>query len=894
MKHPRILRWITCMGVTLILVLATGVIVVSSVSAQPAGYLEIVGSPLTIQVGSNASIQVYHQNYTHGATYGSGDSGFFLAIGDNIYGPDTEETNEYSIGPTTLKLELISNQGPLGSGSSAEPYRIVTTQRLVGDGAVLGVVQTTSYINGKQFFQLQWQITNNGSGESCFKAYHAADIYFADDDLGYGYYNAATGSVGGFNKGRDWFMVFTPLTPAEHYQEDHFGIIWYRVESKDDFEDTIDNEYSDNGIGLQWNRCLPAGQTITLGDRWSFGESESAVLGIPGGFRNAGPLVPEITTYIPTPLDVSTQPGVVGTNLLLAAFLMLPFALAAEFFTRTLAENEEILRRRIKPVDWIARLEQNIEKRIGAHLKKSVLVDIAKLLGVMLFYGLVFSLLDRTWNPFSLKGLVLFFSMTIAYGLVGIADDILQWRVIRKWGLPANLTVRPTNFLLAIVSTFTSRIISLVPGLMFGTPEALHTDEERFNESQRNTLLKISAITFTSIGLVVWLPTIATGLLQKISLPEIIGTFIGGLEAFLLVVFAVAMENTFVQMLGFTGGFGKALKKKNRWLWFGALIGVVFIFLHTLLNPRGELAAALQEGNVLLFLGVVVAFVIFTFGMRIYFRIRNPHTAEGTIPVLPATSVPAVSTQPIPLRTAVTAIPFIEAEKVPVITTLGGEKQCPICCNTIKAQATLCRFCRATFTVTLKGYCLTDHKILGGTDAGKCIRCGDDLADLHVESRLLQAPSVRPTRIAAEKLDAPVIVPVVETTAQTDTKHCPSCGQTIKAEAKICRYCRARLDAPPPEPAIVEPLPKKSELVMEMPGPQACPKCSGSLSERKGSPISPYINTYTCSKCGWRGFKCGKTDCDGYLKPQEAGYPNSVRYNCVKCGWTGMGARVGL
>src|SRR4030067_2322238 len=43
-------------------------------------------------------------------------------------------------------------------------------------------------------------------------------------------------------------------------------------------------------------------------------------------FRPAGPLAPEITTYIPTPLDVSTKPGVVGANLLLAALVMLPFA----------------------------------------------------------------------------------------------------------------------------------------------------------------------------------------------------------------------------------------------------------------------------------------------------------------------------------------------------------------------------------------------------------------------------------------------------------------------------------------------------------------------------------------------------------------------------------------
>ena len=70
-----------------------------------------------------------------------------------------------------------------------------------------------------------------------------------------------------------------------------------------------------------------------------------------------------------------------------------------------------------------------------------------------------------------------------------------------------------------------------------------------------------------------------------------------------------------------------------------------------------------------------------------------------------------------------------------------------------------------------------------------------------------------------------------------------------------------------------------------------CPKCQGTLDEIKGSPVSPYINTYTCAKCGWSKLKCGRTDCDGYLEMEEMGYPDTVRYNCIKCGWTGTGPR---
>jgi len=337
-------------------------------------------------------------------------------------------------------------------------------------------------------------------------------------------------------------------------------------------------------------------------------------------FREAGPLVPELTTYIPTPLDVSTEPAVVGTNLFLAALMMLPFAVAAEVFTRTLSQHELGLRRRFRALEWIGGLQARLGKGMGTRLGgRPTLVDVARLAGVMVFYGAVFSLLDRTWNPFSVKGLILFGSMTFAYGLVGIADDIVQWRVIRRWGMDAELSVRPTSVFLAVISTGTSRLLGLAPGLMFGTPEALRTNEEQFSSSQRSRLLKSSALTFTVIGLGVWLPTLATALVSRLSAPEALHNLAGGLEALLLVIFAVALENLFVQLLGLPGGFGQALKRRNRWAWLAALVGVTFLFYHTLINPRGELAEALEQANVRLFLIISTLFVLVAFGLRLYF-----------------------------------------------------------------------------------------------------------------------------------------------------------------------------------------------------------------------------------------------------------------------------------
>ena len=115
------------------------------------------------------------------------------------------------------------------------------------------------------------------------------------------------------------------------------------------------------------------------------------------------------------------------------------------------------------------------------------------------------------------------------------------------------------------------------------------------------------------------------------SLPDAVSALLGSLEAFLLIVFAVSLENLFVQMLGFPGGFGRALKRRNRWLWLGTLLIIAFLFFHTLINPRGELAEALQEGNVLVFLSVAAPFVAVAFLLRVAFRLRKRPTAPDQV-----------------------------------------------------------------------------------------------------------------------------------------------------------------------------------------------------------------------------------------------------------------------
>jgi hypothetical protein len=580
---------------------------------QEGNIIEITGRPLRILVGTDASLQVYHEKYIRGATFGTAGSGFFIAVGQTVYGP--------SYSPFTL----IRQAGPSGSGTSASPFQVVMEGQINGNGLALMVVQTISYINGNNHFQLEWEIANNGTGTSCFKAYHAADLYFADNDYGFGYSDSRSGAVGGFNQARDWFMVFIPSPRATHYEEAHYATIWERVRSAQDLQDTIDTAYLDNGAALQWDACLKGGKSTAIGDRWSFGVSEAEVIrpgGIIEGFREPGVLTPEITTYIPTPLDISFDPIVIGSNLLLAALAMIVFTIASAILNRTLAGNEVFLQRMLKPLNWMRGQTErlSISKRLG----RPVWFELLKLILVVLIYGFVFSLLERSWNPFSLTGLYLFLTMVIAYGFVGLADDIVQWVIARNWKLPSSLTVRPGNLLIIIASTAFSRVFGILPGIMFGTPEAFDIDAAALkNRRTENALLRVAAGVLFLILFSAWLPTMLTALFLRGSGPEFLMVLIGGLESFLLLIFAVTVQNIFLQMLALPNTFGRALARWNKPVWAIGFLAATFLFLHTLLNPRGGLAEALTSANVQFFLITISLFLVFTVMVWLFFLIAN-------------------------------------------------------------------------------------------------------------------------------------------------------------------------------------------------------------------------------------------------------------------------------
>lgn len=162
-----------------------------------------------------------------------------------------------------------------------------------------------------------------------------------------------------------------------------------------------------------------------------------------------------------------------------------------------------------------------------------------------------------------------------------------------------------------------------------------------------------------------------------------------------------------------------------------------------------------------------------------------------------------------PAEAAVLVAPALPAR--PSSETIRAvNKLCPTCKLEIAAEATICSHCQAGFEVAFKGYCCTERAVVAADADGNCLKCGQEVLDRAVVSTLLETGGVTPTGVspAGEKepgVSAPVaaasaagasaelagapVAPAVEA-----TKKCPECGEKIKLEAKVCRFCNARFE----------------------------------------------------------------------------------------------------
>jgi hypothetical protein len=242
--------------------------------SSPATNQIVHGFPMTITFEDSTQMQIKYRDYGD-QFFGSDAEGAYLwvKVGSvtNVYGPQSVPA-----GNTVNPYNFVSNT-LVGTGSPSNPWKNTTVVTVPSTN--LRLTQTATYVNGAEFVTLSYKVEQvGGTSPVTATLFHAADLYTAGNDSGYGYYDPSTGGVGdyftpthGTLAGHTIFQQFVPSTADNAYEESFYHTIWDNIGTVNGpgpgFDDTvISDTLHDSGGGLQWNLNIPAGGSVTVGD----------------------------------------------------------------------------------------------------------------------------------------------------------------------------------------------------------------------------------------------------------------------------------------------------------------------------------------------------------------------------------------------------------------------------------------------------------------------------------------------------------------------------------------------------------------------------------------------------------------------------------------------------
>jgi hypothetical protein len=242
-------------------------------AANPLTSQTIYGFPLTITVEDSGQMDIRYRDPSENQFYGDDAEGVYLWVNvagvTTVFGPASVPAGNNANPYTPLSNVLT------GSGTPADPWRITTVNDVPGTN--LRLIQNTSYVNGAEFTNMRFAVQQIGGTQPVTATlFHAADLYTAGNDQGYGYYDPSSGGVGDYitqTNGSVLYQQFVPAgtIPPTAYQESYYSTIWDQIGSTTGpgpgFDNTIISDtLHDAGAGLQWNLTIPPNGAVEVAD----------------------------------------------------------------------------------------------------------------------------------------------------------------------------------------------------------------------------------------------------------------------------------------------------------------------------------------------------------------------------------------------------------------------------------------------------------------------------------------------------------------------------------------------------------------------------------------------------------------------------------------------------
>jgi uncharacterized repeat protein (TIGR01451 family) len=250
------------------LVLATGGLLALDVAAAGAASITSAGPLTQVGVSTDTTLDcsANHTGDTSGEFYNGTSCGTWTVVDGTLYGPDLQAT-----GLATTQYTPVSQTGPTGTGTTADPFKIVT----VADAGTTGIrlTQTDTYTTGLESFNTDVAVSNTSTSSHTLRVYRAADCFLQNDDQGFGALDTGTGAVActtGLEAGariEQWF----PVTAGSHALEAGYSDVYAAIAGNQPFDDTcVCTTKVDNGAGLSWDATLAASTSKTFSSLITF------------------------------------------------------------------------------------------------------------------------------------------------------------------------------------------------------------------------------------------------------------------------------------------------------------------------------------------------------------------------------------------------------------------------------------------------------------------------------------------------------------------------------------------------------------------------------------------------------------------------------------------------
>ncbi len=362
---------------------------------------------------------------------------------------------------------------------------------------------------------------------------------------------------------------------------------------------------------------------------------------------------------VPVPGQLSTDPRVVGGNLLLAILMALIFGATSSILGNMLRDEEPRIQAWLRALG-ITGLVGWVKGLFGWTLSRGVRRGCLTLpLVVLIFalYGVIFAFLERGTSIFSREGAFLAITLAFSVGLVSFAGDIARRLVAWLYREKSSFSLYPVNLVIAAATVALSRIANLSPGIVFGTPGGadIQSSGDPLKEERRDRALGIATLLVLIVmGGLGWAATGVVVNLLDVPFEErvalLMARLLTGVTNLGLAIFLVALQTTFFEMLPYAYSSGQPVFRWNKFVWGLLFVPVAFLFAHALLNPRYGFLDSFLESEVRFVWFVMLLLVGVTAALWFYFNVVDDVLKEWVGINRPRRHAPTPPPYPYPPR----------------------------------------------------------------------------------------------------------------------------------------------------------------------------------------------------------------------------------------------------